>query len=44
MNCGDWVESRTALAEHEDGSFEIIIWSDPEWRIAPLPQVTARAA
>ncbi|MGA3310899.1 MAG: UDP-2,3-diacylglucosamine diphosphatase, partial [Xanthobacteraceae bacterium] len=26
MNCGDWVESCTALAEHEDGRFEIITW------------------
>src|SRR5712691_1673956 len=28
MNCGDWVESCTALAEHEDGHFEIITWTD----------------
>ena len=27
MNCGDWVEGCTALAEHIDGSFEIIDWS-----------------
>jgi hypothetical protein len=26
MNCGDWVESCTALAEHADGRFEIIPW------------------
>ena len=25
-NCGDWVESCTALAEHNDGSLEIIRW------------------
>ena len=24
MNCGDWVESETALLEHVDGSFEIL--------------------
>jgi UDP-2,3-diacylglucosamine pyrophosphatase LpxH len=24
MNCGDWVESRTALVEHLDGRFEVI--------------------
>jgi len=24
MNCGDWVESATALVEHDDGRFEII--------------------
>ena len=27
MNCGDWVESCTAIVEHYDGSFEIIKWS-----------------
>lgn len=26
LNCGDWVESCTAIAEHADGSFEIIRW------------------
>jgi hypothetical protein len=44
MNCGDWVESCTALVEHEDGHFEIITWSDLAPRVAPVPQVAARAA
>ncbi|WP_315707104.1 MULTISPECIES: UDP-2,3-diacylglucosamine diphosphatase [unclassified Bradyrhizobium] len=44
MNCGDWVESCTALAEHEDGSFEIITWTDQLRKPAPVPRVTARAA
>nr|WP_320132398.1 UDP-2,3-diacylglucosamine diphosphatase [uncultured Holophaga sp.] len=26
MNCGDWVDSCTALVEHLDGRFEIIEW------------------
>jgi UDP-2,3-diacylglucosamine pyrophosphatase LpxH len=26
MNCGDWVESCTALVEDHDGSFRIISW------------------
>ena len=26
MNCGDWVESCTALVEHLDGTWEIIVW------------------
>ncbi len=26
MNCGDWVESRTAIAEHFDGTLELIRW------------------
>jgi UDP-2,3-diacylglucosamine pyrophosphatase LpxH len=44
MNCGDWVESCTALAEHEDGRFEIITWTDPLRRAAPVASVAARAA
>ena len=28
MNDGDWVESCTALVEHEDGRFEIICYND----------------
>jgi UDP-2,3-diacylglucosamine pyrophosphatase LpxH len=27
-NSGDWVESCTALAEHDDGSFELLHWSE----------------
>jgi UDP-2,3-diacylglucosamine pyrophosphatase LpxH len=27
VNCGDWVESCTAIAEHDDGHFEIITWT-----------------
>ena len=27
INCGDWVESCTAVAEHADGRFEIIAWT-----------------
>ena len=27
MNTGDWVESCTAVAENEDGSFELIKWT-----------------
>lgn len=28
LNCGDWVESCTAIGETEDGTFELIRWSD----------------
>jgi UDP-2,3-diacylglucosamine pyrophosphatase LpxH len=28
INCGDWVESCTAVVEHFDGQFEIIRWID----------------
>jgi UDP-2,3-diacylglucosamine pyrophosphatase LpxH len=36
-NCGDWVESCTALVEHHDGRFEIIRWTDraAELRLQP---------
>jgi hypothetical protein len=26
INCGDWVESCTAVVEHFDGRFEIVRW------------------
>jgi hypothetical protein len=35
MNRGDWVESCTALAEHADGRFEIITWSDHSELLPP---------
>ena len=44
MNCGDWVESCTALAEHEDGRFEILTWTDALRRVTPVASVAARAA
>ncbi len=30
LNCGDWVESCTAIVEHYDGRFEIITWTSTE--------------
>jgi UDP-2,3-diacylglucosamine pyrophosphatase LpxH len=44
MNCDDWVESCTALVEHDDGRFEIIIWADPMKAAVPVVAVAARAA
>lgn len=43
INCGDWVESCTAVAEHANGHFEIITWTDPVRRLQPLI-AAARAA
>jgi len=39
LNCGDWVESCTALAEHADGRFEIIRWgvAEPTARVLQFP-------
>ncbi|MES9886708.1 MAG: UDP-2,3-diacylglucosamine diphosphatase, partial [Candidatus Sedimenticola sp. 6PFRAG1] len=28
LNCGDWVESCTALVEHHDGRIELLRWAD----------------
>ena len=28
LNCGDWVESCTAIGERHDGAFEVIRWKD----------------
>lgn len=33
MNCGDWVESRTAIAEHFDGRLELIRWDEAKARL-----------
>ncbi len=30
LNCGDWVESSTALVEHTDGRLELLRWQAPE--------------
>ena len=32
VNCGDWVESCTAVAEHADGRLEIISWTGEDER------------
>ena len=36
INCGDWVESCTAVAEREDGTFEIIDWTQRQGAIVTL--------
>ena len=30
LNCGDWVESCTALIEHQDGHIELYRWHDAQ--------------
>ncbi len=37
VNCGDWVESCTAVVEHFDGRFEIVEWG--EHSTLPVPAV-----
>jgi UDP-2,3-diacylglucosamine pyrophosphatase LpxH len=36
VNCGDWVESCTAVVEHRDGRLEIVHWSDEMRRRGPV--------
>jgi UDP-2,3-diacylglucosamine pyrophosphatase LpxH len=36
VNCGDWVESCTAVAEHRDGRLEIITWTGEQPVERPL--------
>ncbi|MCT4657275.1 MAG: UDP-2,3-diacylglucosamine diphosphatase [Cohaesibacter sp.] len=47
MNTGDWVESCTAIIEHEDGEFELIRWGEQESKkpdplALPLPATDAK--
>jgi UDP-2,3-diacylglucosamine pyrophosphatase LpxH len=45
VNCGDWVESCTAVAELADGEFEILTWtSEFAGAEEPEPVAAARAA
>ena len=30
VNCGDWVDSCTAIVEHLDGRLELIAWGSKE--------------
>src|SRR4051812_22860306 len=45
MNDGDWVESCTALVEHEDGRFELVDWAAENrlsfWQRAARPAIAA---
>ena len=40
INTGDWVESCTAVAEHEDGQFELIKWT----RLSAVGQAESKLA
>jgi hypothetical protein len=41
INCGDWVESCTAVVEHFDGRFEIIRWTRSSQPGNLLPEQSA---
>jgi UDP-2,3-diacylglucosamine pyrophosphatase LpxH len=36
INCGDWVDSCTAIVEHADGRLELIEWRQATTRVVPL--------
>jgi UDP-2,3-diacylglucosamine pyrophosphatase LpxH len=44
VNCGDWVESCTAVAEHFDGRLEVIVWTLPTKHRVTTAAAHARAA
>ncbi|BBF94512.1 UDP-2,3-diacylglucosamine diphosphatase [Blastochloris tepida] len=44
INCGDWVESCTAVAEHADGRFEIITWTTRAAAAEPDEEAETEAA
>jgi hypothetical protein len=37
VNCGDWVDSCTAIVEHFDGRLELVTWAEarPVRRLPP---------
>ncbi len=43
INTGDWVESCTAVAEHHDGTMELIRWADRGRMLKPVEQAEQQA-
>jgi UDP-2,3-diacylglucosamine pyrophosphatase LpxH len=43
INCGDWIESCTAVIERFDGAFEIIKWTESEFPPEKLDVVRAES-
>ncbi|MGD2082344.1 MAG: UDP-2,3-diacylglucosamine diphosphatase [Chromatiales bacterium] len=41
-NCGDWVESCTALVEHHDGRLEILRWTEQQDQVVAMEPEPAR--
>jgi len=34
LNCGDWVDSCTAIVEHDNGAMELVLWGSEDEGIA----------
>ncbi len=43
INCGDWVDSCTAIVEHESGFMELVRWGSESETVQQLPPVAACA-
>jgi len=43
VNCGDWVESCTAIVEHESGTMELVRWDGESENVVPFPAAAAAA-
>jgi UDP-2,3-diacylglucosamine pyrophosphatase LpxH len=43
VNCGDWVDSCTAIVEHQDGRLELIEWGKTHHPQVPMPAAVDEA-
>jgi hypothetical protein len=43
VNCGDWVESCTAVVEHFDGRLEIIEWTMEAAHLPPVEKLDSES-
>jgi UDP-2,3-diacylglucosamine pyrophosphatase LpxH len=41
INCGDWVDSCTAIVEHPGGAMELVRWGSDDSRVVRLPPAPA---
>ena len=39
VNCGDWVDSCSAIIEHHDGRLELIRWGERKGHAEPIPEM-----
>jgi hypothetical protein len=44
LNCGDWVDSCTAIVEHENGAMELVHWGGESGNVVRFPSVEAGSA
>ena len=41
INCGDWVDSCTAIVEHQDGRMELLLWEGESENLVVVAPVAA---